>query len=276
MLAEPLGLIGAGQMALALAQGWVRAGLARPEQFLAADPNPRARELFCQQLPGAKFCDDNLQLLDQAPVILLAVKPQSTAPVLAQLQVATEHWSASRQQPLLLSIVAGWTLARLQREFSRGRWIRIMPNTPCLVGESASAYSVSELTTPADAALAQKLFGAVGQAFKVPENLLDAVTGLSGSGPAYVMLMIEALADGGVRMGLPRDVALALAAQTVRGSASLQIQTGEHPAVLKDRVASPGGTTIAGLAALESHGLRSALIEAVSAATRRAAELSAM
>jgi pyrroline-5-carboxylate reductase len=148
-----------------------------------------------------------------------------------------------------------------------------MPNTPCLVGQSASGYSLAPGASDEDAQLVDRLFSAVGRAFPVPEQLLDAVTGLSGSGPAFVYLVIEALSDGGVRMGLPRETALAMAAQTVRGAAEMVLASGEHPAVLKDRVTSPGGTTIAGLHALEAGSLRGTLINAVEAATRRAQEL---
>ena len=148
-----------------------------------------------------------------------------------------------------------------------------MPNTPCLVGMSASAYSLGAGATAADGQLVATLLGAVGKAFAVDEKLLDAVTGLSGSGPAFVYVMIEALSDGGVRMGLPRDVATQLAAQTLKGAAEMVLTSGEHPAALKDRVTSPGGTTIAGLQALEFGGLRAALMSAVEAATRRATEL---
>src|SRR5262249_43716710 len=153
------------------------------------------------------------------------------------------------------------------------RLIRVMPNTPCLLGASASGYSPGDSATADDVALVQRLLDAVGKAFRLPEHLLDAVTGLSGSGPAFVYVMIEALSDGGVRMGLPRDVATALAAQTVLGAARMVLETGMHTGALKDMVASPGGTTIAGLHALERRGVRGALIDAVEAATRRATEL---
>jgi pyrroline-5-carboxylate reductase len=175
---------------------------------------------------------------------------------------------------LVISIVAGVTLRRLADGLgAETRLIRVMPNTPCLVGASASGFCPNAETAATDGDLVAKLFGAVGTAIPVPENHLDAVTGLSGSGPAFVYVMIEALADGGVRAGLPRDVALKLAAQTVLGSAKMVLETGQHPGALKDAVASPGGTTIAGLHALERGGVRAALMDAVTAAANRAREL---
>jgi pyrroline-5-carboxylate reductase len=175
---------------------------------------------------------------------------------------------------LVVSVAAGIPLAAIASGLGPGpRLVRVMPNTPCLIGQGASAYCLGPGATAADGELVGRLLSAVGRAYVVPEKLLDAVTGLSGSGPAFVYVMIEALSDGGVRMGLPRDVATTLAAQTVRGAAEMVLASGEHPAVLKDRVASPGGTTIAGLQALESGAVRAALIAAVEAATRRSVEL---
>jgi len=177
-------------------------------------------------------------------------------------------------EKLLVSVAAGIRLATLADRFGKGlRLVRVMPNTPCLIGQGACAYCLGEHATAEDGQLVKQLLQSVGIAYEVEEKLLDAVTGLSGSGPAFVYIMIEALSDGGVRMGLPRNVATALAAQTVRGAAEMVTVTGEHPGVLKDRVASPGGTTMAGLQALESGGLRAALMAAVEAATRRAGEL---
>jgi pyrroline-5-carboxylate reductase len=173
-----------------------------------------------------------------------------------------------------VSIAAGVTLGQLAVALGADRrLIRVMPNTPCLVGASASGYAPGEAATSDDIALVDRLLNVVGTAFRLPEHLLDAVTGLSGSGPAFVYAVIEALSDGGVRVGLPRDVATALAAQTVLGSARMVLETGLHPGVLKDQVTSPGGTTIAGLHALERGGLRAALMDAVEAAARRSREL---
>ena len=172
-----------------------------------------------------------------------------------------------------MSIVAGATLETLAQALGHQRVVRIMPNTPCQVGASASAFSCGEAATRADADTVSRLFSSVGKVFELRESLLDAVTGLSGSGPAFVCLVIEALADGGVRAGLPRDVAQTLAAQTVLGTARMVLETGRHPGQLKDDVASPGGTTIAGLHALERAGVRGGLMDAVLAAAERAREL---
>jgi pyrroline-5-carboxylate reductase len=175
---------------------------------------------------------------------------------------------------LVISIAAGINLRQLSEGLGADRrLIRVMPNTPCLVGASASAYSPGTAATVEDITLVDRLLEAVGRTFRLPEHLLDAVTGLSGSGPAFVFVIIEALTDGGVRVGLPRDVAATLAAQTVFGAAKMVLETGLHPAVLKDGVASAGGSTISGLHALENRGLRGALMDAVAAATSRAKEL---
>lgn len=266
MLTEKIGFIGAGQMARALARGFVAAGLAKPEQFVAYDPVAAAGESFAKEVGGAKLAHSNVEVAKQADVLFLATKPQSMPAVFGEL-------GGKLTGKLVISIAAGITLAKLCEGLQAERVVRVMPNTPALVGKGASAYALGTGATSSDGELVGKLLGAVGRAYCVEEKLLDAVTGLSGSGPAFVYVIIEALSDGGVRMGLPRDVAAALAAQTVLGSAQMVLETGEHPAVLKDKVASPGGTTIAGLQALEQHGLRSALIAAVEAATKRSAEL---
>ena len=255
-------------MARALAAGFVRAGLVQAEDVIAADPVPAALEAFARAVPGAKVGSSNADVARQASLVVLAVKPQQIAAALGEIKA-----SLSERQ-LVVSIAAGVRLQTLAAGLPSGvRLARVMPNTPCLVGQSASGYALGPTATADDAQALERLLEAVGLAYRVEEKLLDAVTGLSGSGPAFVFVTIEALSDGGVRMGLPRDVALALAAQTVKGAAEMVLSTGQHPAVLKDQVASPGGTTIAGLAAMEQGGVRSGLIAAVEAATRRSVEL---
>lgn len=267
MLREKVGFIGAGQMATALGQGFVKAELLSGGQMAASDPAADARERFAQATGGATT-GDNLQVVARSDVIFLAVKPQQIARVTAELrgQVPAEK--------LVVSIAAGVRLAALAEGFGGDvRLVRVMPNTPCLVGQAACGFCLGARATASDAQLVEKLLGAVGIAVQVEEKLMDAVTGLSGSGPAFVYTIIEALSDGGVRMGLPRPVATALAAQTVRGAAEMVLATGEHTGPLKDRVCSPGGTTIAGIQALEAGGLRAALMAAVEVATRRSIEL---
>ena len=262
-----IGFLGAGKMATALARGWLKAGLTRPERVLASDPLSGARQAFTTAC-GIQAGADNREVVTSSDLLILAVKPQSMAGLLTEIRPAVTN------RHLIVSIAAGISLQQLATGLGAERpVVRVMPNTPCLIGASASAYSPGGTATAEDIALVDRLLKAVGLAFCLPESMLDAVTGLSGSGPAFVYVVIEALSDGGVRMGLPRDVATALAAQTVLGAAKMVLETGSHPAVLKDIVASPGGTTIAGLHALERGGLRAALIDAVEAATRRSAEL---
>ena len=262
-----IGFLGAGQMATALARGWLAAGLLDPEASLASDPFPEARSRF-QEATGVRTTADNLRVVEACDVVVLAVKPQTMTALLAEVRPAT----ADRH--LVVSIAAGITLRQLAEGLGPDRrLVRVMPNTPCLVCASAAGFAAGPAAQPEDVERVGRLFNAVGRAFAVPEHLLDAVTGLSGSGPAFVYVMIEALSDGGVRMGLPRDVATALAAQTVLGAARMVLETKQHPGALKDAVTSPGGTTIAGLHALERGGLRAALMDAVEAATRRSVEL---
>jgi pyrroline-5-carboxylate reductase len=267
MLSQTIGFIGAGQMAKAMAQGFVRAGLLAESNVMAADPVPAAAEEFKRLLPGANIAPDNAQVATRSDVIVLAVKPQRAKTAMSEIR------SAMSGQKLVISIVTGFTTQSLAEALGQCRVVRVVPNTPCLVGQSASAYCLGPGATVADGELVAKLLGAVGLVISVDEHQLDAVTGLSGSGPAFVYLMIEALADGGVRQGLPRDVALRLAAQTIKGAGEMVLVTGEHPGALKDRVASPGGTTIAGLHVLEQQSVRGALISAVRAAAQRATEL---
>lgn len=261
------GFLGAGKMATALARGWLAAELIAADRSLASDPLPQARQSFTAHT-GLKTTSSNLEVVSASDVLILAVKPQTMAALLAEIRAAVTN------QHLIVSIAAGIPLKALMEGLGGDRrLIRVMPNTPCLVGASATGFSPDAAATADDSALVERMFNAVGRAFRLPEYLLDAVTGLSGSGPAFAYVMIEALSDGGVRMGLPRDVSTALAAQTVFGAAKMVLETGQHTGVLKDMVASPGGTTIAGLHALERGGLRGALIDAVEAATKRSAEL---
>ena len=265
-----LGFIGAGQMAQALARGIVAAGLVDGGCVTASDPVASALDAFASAVDGARCGTDNADVMRQSPIVFLCVKPQSVADVAEGLKPHIEP------RHLIVSIVAGLTLDRLTKELGTERVIRVMPNTPCLIGKGAAGYAAASGTSEEDRKRTGELLEAVGLALPVDESLLDAVTGLSGSGPAYVFQIIEALSDGGVRMGLPRSISMKLAAQTVLGAAAMVIETGEHPAVLKDRVASPSGTTIAGLQELESHGLRAALIAAVEAATNRSTELATL
>jgi pyrroline-5-carboxylate reductase len=262
-----VGFLGAGKMATALARGWIAAGLLTPEACRASDPVPAARQAFAAGTGGTAETD-NCAVVEASDLLVLAVKPQNMAELLDAIAPAVGP------RHLIVSIAAGVTLAQLSAALgSDSRLIRVMPNTPCLVGASASGYAPGAAATADDVALVDRLLNVVGTAFRLPEHLLDAVTGLSGSGPAFVYTVIEALSDGGVRVGLPRDVATALAAQTVLGSARMVLETGLHPGVLKDQVTSPGGTTIAGIHALERGGLRAALMDAVEAATKRSVEL---
>jgi len=253
-------------MGTALVEGAMRAGVIAAADVIGVDPWLAAQEQFAQ-VTGARVASE-ISAVAGCEVILLCTKPLDAIPA---MRAAAE--TSRGQSALVISIAAGITVSALEAAAEHLRVIRAMPNTPALVGMGAAGYCLGTRATPADAAIARLLLGAVGLAVEVPERLMDAVTGLSGSGPAYVYLIIEALADGGVCAGLPRADAVLLAAQTVLGAATMVLQTGQHPAVLKDMVTSPGGTTLAGLAVLERHGLRSAIIEAVAAATRRSAEL---
>jgi pyrroline-5-carboxylate reductase len=262
-----IGFLGAGKMATALARGFVRAGLVTAKQILASDPSEAACRAFAGEV-GAGTTASNLEVVQFAEVLFLAVKPDQVNPVLAGIR------EGFTRKHLLISIAAGVPLARLEASLGpEARLIRVMPNTPALIGASATGYALGKAALPADGELAQKLFSVVGVAFQLKESLLDAVTGLSGSGPAYVYVMIEALSDGGVAAGLPRDVATKLAAQTLLGSARMVLETGLHPGALKDMVTSPGGTTIEGLHELEKGHVRGALISAVRAASDKSKKL---
>ena len=262
-----IGFLGAGKMAAALAKGFVRAELVVPKEMIASDPHDAARNNFTAET-GANAVAANAEVAKFANVLILATKPDQVSAALADIS------GAFTKNHLLISIAAGVTLAKLEGALPAGaRVIRVMPNTPALVGEAASAFAPGKSATAADGELAKKLLSAVGVAFQVKESLLDAVTGLSGSGPAYVYQFIEALSDGGVAAGLPRDIATKLAAQTVLGAAKMVLETGQHPGALKDQVTSPGGTTIEGLHELEKGKLRGVVMSAVRAATEKSKKL---
>ena len=252
-------------MASALVHGVVRAGVVACDSIAVSDALPAVAEKLGIDTGVAMQTND--QLVAFADALVLCVKPNDALAALRSIRDRAAN-------KLVISIVAGLPIAKLQEAAGPAvRIIRVMPNTPALIGRGASAYSLGETATPADADFAARLLGSVGLAVGVKEELLDVVTGLSGSGPAYVYLVIEALSDAGVLMGLPRDLSLQLAAQTVAGSAEMVLKTGRHPAVLREEVTSPGGTTIAGLEALEAGAVRSSFLKAVRASTTRAREL---
>lgn len=254
-------------MAGALIRGLLASGAVRPEQIRASDVRAaRLDELAAEH--GIETTGDNRALVSWANLLVLAVKPQVIDRVLNQVGEAFE------QDTLVVSIAAGVPIRALESRLPAGvRVVRAMPNTAAIALAGATAVAPGAHATDEDVRAAQALFDAVGRTVVLDETLIDAATGLSGSGPAYIMLMIEAMADGGVKVGLHRDTALLLAAQTVYGSAKLLLETGEHPGRLKDMVTSPGGTAIAGLHTLEAGGMRRTLIDAVESATQRATEL---
>ena len=262
-----LAIIGCGKMGGALVKGVVAAGVVKSADVALSDVYVPGRSQLAAALPGSREATSNLDAAAAADLVLLCVKPQEIPTVLAELATLP-------RATLIVSIAAGVTLARMEAVVQgRHRLIRVMPNTPALIGKGAAAFALGAAATEDDAAAVTTLLAATGLSVRVPEKLLDVVTGLSGSGPAYVYTVIEALADGGVLMGLSKEQALQLAAQTVAGAAAMVLESGQHPAVLRDQVTSPGGTTIAGLAALEDAGLRHALISAVKSATLRSQAL---
>jgi pyrroline-5-carboxylate reductase len=267
MLERTIAFLGAGNMAEALIKGLLRAGTARPESLIATGRREERLETL-RRAYGVRTTLDNVAAVREADVVVLAVKPQALDKVLLQVAPAAD------MKKLFISVAAGVPISMMEKRLGQGvRLVRTMPNTPSLVGAGACALSKGEHASEEDMAVASRIFQSVGITTVVDENLLDAVTGLSGSGPAYIFLVIEALSDAGVKVGLPRYTALKLAAQTVLGSAQLLIETNAHPGQLKDQVTSPGGTAIAGLHTLEAGGLRTTLINAVEAATRRSREL---
>jgi pyrroline-5-carboxylate reductase len=262
-----IGFIGAGAMAEALISGLLQARTVEPSNIIISEIAASRLDIMTKRY-GISAADSNSDLVRKARTVILAVKPQDLRGVLHGL-----NGSFSNCQ-LVISIVTGITIAEMERMLpEKTGVIRVVPNTPCLVGEGVSVISLGSKALPEHQEIAEKLLRSVGQVFALPERDLDAVTGLSGSGPAYIYLVIEALTDAGVRVGLSRQAAGILAYQTVLGAAKMVRDTGKHPAELKDMVTSPGGTTITGLHVLEARGVRAALMDAVVAATDKAREL---
>lgn len=263
-----LAILGAGAMGQALCRGLLRARVFLPENITCTDIDESKLALLREET-GVTTTASNADAASSADVILLSVKPAMVDSVLDSISAVL-----SKDQ-LIISIAAGVTLKRLQDRLPEGiPVVRAMPNTPSLIGLGATGFALGEHADQSDEETAKRIFGAVGEAVEVPEGLMNAVTGLSGSGPAYVYLMIEAMAEAGVSVGLSREVSLLLSAQTVLGAAKMVLETGTHPAQLREMVTTPGGTTVAGLTTLERGKFRATIIDAVQAASRRAAELS--
>lgn len=263
-------LVGGGKMGRAMALGMIRGGILLENRLCVADADPESRKWWGANMPEASVTDDAAKVAESAESIVLAVKPFQIESVIRHVQ--TLHPAVWRDR-LVISIAAGVSLAQLTQWIGGNRIARVMPNTPALVGAGASAYCSAAGVTTADEEQLASILNSFGTSVAVPESLMDAVTGLSGSGPAYVFMFIEALADGGVLAGLPRGIAMKLAAQTVLGAAKMVAETGEHPGELKDAVASPGGTTIAAIRSLEHNAFRGAVMDAVVASANRSRQL---
>lgn len=266
---DRIGFIGAGKMAQALVSGLLANKIVRGDQIMASDPNPATIHSFCRSYKGAVAASDNLQVVDKCDLVILAVKPQMCQDALeglAEAVTANQLW---------ISVIAGISIESLSKTLGTSRIMRVMPNTPCLIGEGASVYCSGPNVQESDLENTRKILNGIGKSYSVREELIDAVTGLSGSGPAYVFTFIESLIDGGVLQGLPLDISTSLAVQTVLGAAKLVQESEKSPAELRAMVTSPGGTTIAGLKAIEDGAFRSTVMNAVKAATERSKELGA-
>jgi pyrroline-5-carboxylate reductase len=267
MIKEKIGVVGAGKIGSAILRGVIRSGLAQKHQAMASDVSQTLRQAVAKQL-GIKVTPNNAEVCDFADIVILAVKPQIVDPVVKEIA------KDIGRTKLLVSVAAGVPLSRIESLLAKGaRVVRVMPNIPCVVGAGASCYAGGSGATARDLEKVGAILNSFGIGMPVEEKYLDAVTGLSGSGPAYVFLFIESLADGGVQVGLSREVALKLALQTVYGSARMALESGKHLAELREEVTSPGGTTIAGLYALEKGKMRGTVMEAVLRATRRSQAL---
>lgn len=263
-----VGFIGSGRMAQAMAKGFISTGIIKANHITASDPDPRMLKHIASL--GVTTTENNKEVVNKSKMVVLAVKPNIVPPVLREVSEVVS------KDKIVVSIAAGVTLHTIENNLPPdSRVIRVMPNTPALVQAAASVLAPGSKSLPEDKDLVSELLRCIGICETGSEGLLDAVTGLSGSGPAYAFAAIESLADGGVLMGLPRDVATKLAAQTLLGAAKMVLESGKHPGQLKDEVCSPGGTTIAAMHKLEKGGFRGSLIDAVQAATNRAKELGA-
>ena len=264
-----IGMIGTGNMGTAILRGVVEAGVVKPTQLTAFDVSQRKLKSVCEEIPGLYAAMDCVEVADRSDLIILAVKPLYIQEVIDEIRPALNGKA-------VLSIAAGWTVQMLSNALkgTGATWLRVMPNTPALVGEGMTAICDDTTFSQGDFDFAKGIFDAVGKTRVLPERLFDGVTAISGSSPAYVYMMIEAMADAGVREGLPRSYAYEMAAQSVLGSALMVLSSGTHPAALKDAVCSPGGTTIEAVEVLERKGFRSAVMDAMKACADRSREMS--
>jgi pyrroline-5-carboxylate reductase len=267
MSGDLVGFVGGGQMAQALALGAIQAGVLVAQNLVIAEPNRKQQSILKEKLPGAEIIGDSESVFRKCQRIVLAVKPHVLK------EISSELSAYVTQDHLLVSIAAGISLEDLQANLATPRIVRVMPNTPAQVGAGAAAISTSDNVDERDVVWVEQLMNSVGTSVRVPDHLMHAVVGVAGSSPAYIYMVIEAMSDGGVAMGLPRDIATRLSAQAVLGAAKMVLETGLHPGALKDQVTSPGGTTIAAIRELEAAGVRGAFIEAVARCAERSSEL---
>jgi pyrroline-5-carboxylate reductase len=263
---KKIGFIGSGMIGEAICRGIIKSGLVAPN-FITMNDVSQERLLHLEKELGVSVCTDNAQTASKVDVLFLTVKPQVIHKVLDTMAHSVT------KRTIVISVVAGVTLSALEERMQEVPVVRVMPNTPIAVGEGMAAIALGKFADEAAGKIASQIFSSAGKSVILPESSMDAVTGLSGSGPGYAFVIIDALADAGVRVGLTRQQSIMLAAQTLLGSAKMVLETGEHPAVLRDKVTSPAGTTIAGIGVLEQYGVRAAIIDAVIAATERSGEM---